>query len=229
MNFRIYEVTHNLYAPLQPIEDGSPIRESIDTLFEQIYKNSLYERIYREAEEQEQTAANPKKPENTKYYEISLEDLKKMAAIITTGNDDIIEHKELGSIILKAGEPKVNHGMGIKHIIASRVSKGIRNENILTTILALVCSALHNGGVKKSFDTKGNDLGRYEITKNGIEAIITKIKDKDGVSYLLTGYALDSKEKEATEAIQTVIAQYGYAPEFSSFRKQVGAIVSSIN
>jgi hypothetical protein len=46
MNFnKIYEVTHNLDAPLQPIEDGRPVRE---------------------AEKQEQTAACTEKPENTK-------------------------------------------------------------------------------------------------------------------------------------------------------------------
>ena len=36
------------------------------------------------------------------------------------------------------------------------------------------------------------------------------------------------KEEETTEAIRTVIAQYGRSPEFSGFRKQVGAVVSSI-
>jgi len=36
------------------------------------------------------------------------------------------------------------------------------------------------------------------------------------------------KKEEATEAIQTVIARYGYTPEFSNFRKQVGAVVSSL-
>jgi hypothetical protein len=37
-----------------------------------------------------------------------------------------------------------------------------------------------------------------------------------------------SKTKKATDAIQTGIAQYGYAPEFSSFRTLVGAVASSI-
>jgi hypothetical protein len=46
--------------------------------------------------------------------------------------------------------------------------------------------------------------------------------------FLLTGYDDHSKEKETTDAIQTVIAQYGYTPEFSYFRNQVGAVVSSI-
>ncbi|GMO48611.1 MAG: hypothetical protein Ta2G_04540 [Termitinemataceae bacterium] len=41
-----------------------------------------------------------------------------------------------------------------------------------------------------------------------------------------TGYD-DSQKKEASDAIQTVIAQYGYTPEFSGFRKQVGAALTS--
>ena len=41
-------------------------------------------------------------------------------------------------------------------------------------------------------------------------------------------YFVNEKKGEATEAIQTVIAQYGYTPEFSGFRKQVGAVVSSL-
>jgi hypothetical protein len=36
-------------------------------------------------------------------------------------------------------------------------------------------------------------------------------------------------KKEATVAIETVIARYGYTPEFSYFRTQVGAVIASIN
>ena len=35
------------------------------------------------------------------------------------------------------------------------------------------------------------------------------------------------KKEEATETIQTVIAQYSQSPEFSYFRSQVGAVTSS--
>jgi hypothetical protein len=34
------------------------------------------------------------------------------------------------------------------------------------------------------------------------------------------------KKEEATDAIQTVIAQYGYTPEFYGFRRQVGAVIA---
>jgi hypothetical protein len=37
----------------------------------------------------------------------------------------------------------------------------------------------------------------------------------------------DKENKEATDAIQKVISQYGYAPEFLGLEKQVGAVVSS--
>jgi len=35
-------------------------------------------------------------------------------------------------------------------------------------------------------------------------------------------------KKEATVAIQTVIAQYSYAPEYSRLRKQVVAVTSDV-
>jgi hypothetical protein len=35
-------------------------------------------------------------------------------------------------------------------------------------------------------------------------------------------------KKEATVAIQTVIARYSYAPEYSEFRKQVVAVTSVV-
>jgi len=45
---------------------------------------------------------------------------------------------------------------------------------------------------------------------------------------VISGYALNDKKEEATEAIKTVIANYSHTPEFSGFRKQVGAVVSSL-
>jgi len=46
--------------------------------------------------------------------------------------------------------------------------------------------------------------------------------------FLLSGYDLYDQEKEATEAIQTVSAQYSFAPEYSDLRKQVVAVTSNI-
>ncbi len=41
-------------------------------------------------------------------------------------------------------------------------------------------------------------------------------------------YSLN-KEREATDAIKTVNAKYNYAPEYSHIRKQVGAVIASLN
>ena len=48
---------------------------------------------------------------------------------------------------------------------------------------------------------------------------------KAGVATLLMKSKI--KREEAIEAIQTVIAKYSQSPEFSGFRKQVGAVISS--
>ena len=64
--------------------------------------------------------------------------------------------------------------------------------------------------------------------KNGIVAIVSNLISEKGKLSLLTGFDLDSNKKEATDAIQTVIAKYNYAPEFSEIRNQVGAVTSNI-
>ena len=51
---------------------------------------------------------------------------------------------------------------------------------------------------------------------------------KKGHLFLLSGYDLIDQEKEATEAIQTVNAQYSSALEYSDLRKQVVAVASNI-
>jgi len=54
------------------------------------------------------------------------------------------------------------------------------------------------------------------------------LASENGEIGLLTGYDLNTKKKEATDAIQAVIAQYSSAPEYSEFRKQVVAVTSNI-
>jgi hypothetical protein len=91
---------------------------------------------------------------------------------------------------------------------------------------------LRNG--KKTRDIKFKDkpehLGRVELKKNGIIAIVSnQRKQGDTEKWLLTGFDSYDDKKTASEAIQTVIAQYGYTPEFSDIRKQVGTVVASIS
>ena len=68
-----------------------------------------------------------------------------------------------------------------------------------------------------------------ELSKNGIIAILRKESNNRNAKWLLTGFDDWDKQQEATGAIKTVTAKYGYAPEFSRFRKQVGAVIASLN
>jgi hypothetical protein len=69
-------------------------------------------------------------------------------------------------------------------------------------------------------------IKRIEIEKDGIIALISLHRNENEEKWILTGFDNKNKKEEAAEAIQTVIAQYSGTPEFSYFRKQVGAAVS---
>lgn len=66
--------------------------------------------------------------------------------------------------------------------------------------------------------------GNWNIENQGIVAVIDK--DKFG-KFVLTGFEWNEKKQEATESISTVIAQYGYTPEFLEMYAQVGAVLTS--
>ena len=75
---------------------------------------------------------------------------------------------------------------------------------------------------------------RAFINKNGIRVVLQKNWEDSGKTWLVTGYGIiDSNTKklslEATETIKTVNAQYGYKPEHSRLREQVGAVIASIS
>jgi Ni,Fe-hydrogenase III component G len=98
-----------------------------------------------------------------------------------------------------------------------------KTDDQITAIMALICSALHDE------KPAGNNRGRFEISKNGILAIVDTMKTRKGKQiFLLTGFDIQEKLKEVTDAIKTVNAQYSSAPEYSGFRKQVVAVTSSI-
>jgi hypothetical protein len=46
--------------------------------------------------------------------------------------------------------------------------------------------------------------------------------------FVLTGYQDKTKSKEAKDATQTVIARYGYTPDFVDVKTQAGAVLSSL-
>ena len=149
--------------------------------------------------------------------------------ILTTGISSSVKSKILGEVLIDAG---VNgkKGYGLKHIIENRLREG-KNIDKITAILYLVIDTVKTGKKNRDIPIKQEGhKGRVELEKNGIIAIISKQRIKgDNEKWLLTGFDSNEKQKEAQDAMQTVSVRYSYAPEYSGFRKQVGAVIASLN
>jgi len=148
--------------------------------------------------------------------------------ILTSGESEkIFNNKLLHEINIDKGNTgKI--GYGLLHIIEGRYTRDKHNQDEIAAILYKVMDAAEYGNITDSVNIreKNNDK-RVGIEKDGIIAIVSK-RQGTNENFVLTGYKINKKKEEATEAIRTVIAQYGNTPEFSDFRKQVGAVVSSI-
>jgi hypothetical protein len=150
-----------------------------------------------------------------------------LANILESGKSATVQHKDLGEIAVDAGHTGKS-GYGLRHIIEQRYTKDGKNDVDITALICLVKDAAQHGKVSREITREINGLkvGRYNIEKNGIVAFVSKTRGAAAEKFVITGFTLDDKEEEATGAIQTVIARYGYTPEFSDVRKQVGAVIA---
>jgi hypothetical protein len=176
---------------------------------------------YRPIEEQ------PWYPQYKKYSE-DMGNFYKLSRILETGESKTIINKELGEIFVDKGLTG-KKGFGLLHIIESRTQEG-RNDEETAAIIHLVTQAAKEGNINRKITDKDDPqkIRRVEIEKNGIIALLSLHRNNNEEKWILTGFDNRDKKEEATGAIQTVIAQYGFTPEFSYFRKQVGAVVSSL-
>jgi hypothetical protein len=165
---------------------------------------------------------------NRKDFEI-LYKFDRLSRVLKTGDSQTVQNKKLGDEIYIDKGLTGKDGYGLLHIIEGRHVKDKHNIDEITAILYKVMDAAENGNINDSIiiKKKSNEK-RIGIEKDGIIAIIDRRKDTDNEKFVITGYELNKKKEEATGAIQTVIARYNFTPEFSDFRKQVGAVVSSI-
>jgi len=153
----------------------------------------------------------------------------RLSSILETGKSKTVYNYQLGDITIDKGVTG-KKGYGLVHIIENRAKENKSNEEI-SAILHLVVQAAKEGEINREIPFKNNPehKGRIELEKNGIIAILSRQRQQgDDEKWLLTGFDDNKKIEEATEAIQTVIAQYSRSPDFSGFRKQVGAVVSSL-
>ncbi|MBQ5876893.1 MAG: Eco57I restriction-modification methylase domain-containing protein [Treponema sp.] len=119
-------------------------------------------------------------------------------------------------------------GLGIRHIIEERYKKDNLSQDEITALIGLVLDAVRSGKITRESEFQS------EFTKNGIVGIVRKNFFGEEKNWILTGFGYDEKSdidknREATEAIQTVIAQYSQSQDYSYFRNQVGAVISSLD
>jgi len=166
-------------------------------------------------------------PAYKKYWEDSY-NFDRLSNILKTGESGIIQNEKLGEIYIDKGHTGKD-GYGLLHIIENRTKEG-RNDEETAAIMHLVTRAAQEGNITRNITDKDNPekARRIEIEKNGIIALLSLHRNNNKEKWILTGFDNKNKKEEATEAIQTVIAQYSSTPEFSYFRKQVGAVVSSL-
>jgi hypothetical protein len=155
-------------------------------------------------------------------------DFIKLTGIMATGRSENVFSNNIRSDVSIDKGLAGKNGYGLMHIIEGRYRKDKINSNKLTALLFKVVDSAKKGQITDSVDIKNkNDNERIGLEKDGIIAIVSRRKGA-GENFVITGYEINKKKEEAAEAIQTVIAKYGRTPEFSDFRKQVGAAVSSL-
>lgn len=150
--------------------------------------------------------------------------LSQLAAILDDGYVFKSSNLDLGEIELRKGKKST----GLTHIIVRRFEEKVLSKKSqisssqaikeITAISFLIAKSLEN--CPATVTPRGN----WNIENQGIVAVIDK--DKFG-KFVLTGFEWNEKRQEATESISTVIAQYGYTPEFLEMYAQVGAVLTS--
>jgi hypothetical protein len=159
------------------------------------------------------------------------EDIQQLSAVLETEESAKVESQALsGDVIIDAGTTGKS-GYGLKHIIEGRLTEG-KSPQEISCLLIAVLDVVRNGTITRDIKFKRNPqhLGRAELEKDGIIAVISKQREQgDTEKWLLTGYDDKKREKEATDTIHAIYAKYGYTPEFSGYQKLVGAVATSLN
>jgi hypothetical protein len=199
-----------------------------DFIEQNIHGRIIGNRLYNE----DRTGYIPLTGENLTYYNSAYAKItfKNLADVLASGNSQKVFNNKMGCEITIDKGHTGQSGHGLLHIIEGRSVKDNLNEDEIAALLYKVVDAAENGFISNSIkiDSRG-DNKRVGLEKDGIIAITGKRYGTDGERIVITGYALRNKKEEAADAVQTVSAQYGYTPEFSDFRKQVGAVVSSLS
>lgn len=155
-----------------------------------------------------------------------------IAEVIEKDSSMIIKNPVLGDVVFANGtlgnlEKKNTGGFGIKHIIDGRYRKDGLNEKEISALLFLMKD------VVETQKPENIEKPKINLVKNGIWVGITRNWGESDEKWIVTGYGETDVNgimiTEAADAIKAVNAQYGYAPEFLSVGRQVGAVIASID
>ncbi len=157
-----------------------------------------------------------------------------LANVIKNKSQLLLKNPELKDVVFDYGNfgdlttEDSKGGFGIAHIIQRRNEKDGLTKDEIAGLLILI---KHYTETEKP-DCYDKTKTRAFINKSGIRIILQKNWNSNNSSWIVSGYGLrepnDKIKTEAIETIRAVSAQYGYKPEHSFFREQVGATIASI-
>ena len=160
--------------------------------------------------------------------------LEQLARTIESKSFFMVNNPELNEVIFDYGNfgdltKSGADGNGIVHIIQRRSEKDKLSSEDIASLL-LIIKEIAETERPDGYDVTGT---RAFINKDGIRVILQKNWQGNNKNWLVSGYGIiDSDTKklslEAAETIRTVNARYGYKPEHSRLREQVGAVIASI-
>ncbi len=207
-----------LYSPKEMFEDHS--FDFDDESVNKKFKDFVYEKYEKSL-----------KSENIQS-KTDLEHIKRdfsyIRDIFETGDSISVKNEMVGLISIDKGNIGKS-GNGLQHICTQRFEKDGRSVDEITAMLALVVNSAENGTVSRNNEIYQNekDIGTYDIEKNGIIAFVSKTRDGNDEKFVITGFDDNSKKIEASDAINAVIAENSYAPDFVIVKEQVVATLAS--
>lgn len=170
-----------------------------------------------------------------KKLSVTDEEINKLASVLENKTYMTVQNPELNEVVFDYGNfgdlttQKSNGGNGLIHIIQRRNEIDKLSETDIASLLIKI----YDIAKTEKPDTYDNTKTRAFINKDGIKVILQKNWKNSNKNWLVSGYGImqvnKTLSKEAAETIKTVNAQYGYKPEHSRLRLQVGAVIASID
>lgn len=187
----------------------------------------------------EETLKNDYEKLVTTNIKLTDEEISKLADVIENKTYMSFENPKLKEVVFDYGDfrdltpenknRRGANGNGIIHIIQRRFERDELTDFQIATLLIKIAE------ISKTEKPSGYDESKTRafINKDGLRVILQKNYNETSKTWLVSGYGLHDDNGrltlEAAETIETGNAQYGYKPDHSRLRNQVGAVIASID